>query len=249
MAKSLISLDIIAAGLCDDIGDSVGKQKFKFTRYLLDGYSKLHNFIGQSYSIKTEVFKSSNSIVMPCDFIRETKVGVKHNGRIAVLTISNDTHRHELKDSEAEKYTWDIWNGVEGLGYGGFYFYNAYSGGQFLGELYGTGRTVLNSGFYSIDRGEGVIHIGSFIPNGAEIIVEYKSDGISKGLELVPMEMKTTLEFYAKFKYYADKNPNMSIMNLDLYKKEYNQLQRMYNWEDALYATGKINELYSPSNF
>ena len=243
--RSLISLDIIASGLCDDIGDSVQKHKFKFTRHLIDGFKELNMYIGESISVKTVVLSGTNAIEMPCDFMYETKVGVrnKKTGVITVLSLDKSIQKESIGDTEVQDYINDVWSGLGG--YSNYTFYN-YNGSE---ELYGSGRSVSNNGVYNINKSEGVIYIGSLLPVDAEIVIEYCSDGISKGLELVPIEMKETLEYYAKKKYYADKNPNLSVMNEERYKRAYNKLQRYYDWHSALYATGEINKMFSPTNY
>lgn len=247
MARSLISLDIIASGLCDDIGDSVQRHKFKFTRHLIDAFKEVNLYIGESFSVKTAVLQYSNAIEMPCDFMYETKVGVRRNGVIAVLSLDKNVQKEKIGDTEVQKYLNDIWSGQRN--YGAYRFYNCFNGSNYLGELYGTGRSVYNNGTYNINKAEGVIYIGSLLPKDTEIIIEYASDGVSKGLELVPIEMKEVLEYYAKFKFYADKNPNLSVLNEQRYKKAYNKLQRYYNFLDALYATEEINKMFSPTNY
>lgn len=248
MAKSLISIDLIGFDLCSDIGDSVYRHKAKFNRHLISGYRELQTFIGNSFAVKTAVLKYDNSIELPCDFIYETKVGIKKNGHIAILTLDNSVEKHKLGDTETTNYLNDIWTNGYG-GYEGYWFYNGYRGGAFIGELYGAGRCVLNNGTYSIDRQDGVIHIGSHIPEDAEVVIEYKSDGITNGLELVPIEMTECLKMYAKWMFYFDRDPRLAQTAEYQYKRLYNKLQRLYNYESALYATGKINEMYTPTNY
>lgn len=248
MAKSLISIDVLGFDICSDMGDSAFRHKSKINRHLIMGFSELNRYIGNDFSVKTAVLDYDNAIELPCDFIYETKVGIRKNGHTALLMLDKGVERHKLNDTDTVKYLNDIWNNGYGS-YSGYYFYNAYRGGQFLGELYGSGRCVLNNGTYNIDKNAGVIYIGSHIPKDAEIIIEYKSDGISEGLKLVPMEMSETLRYYAKWQFYLDRDNNKAANNERLYKRAYNKLQRLYNFESALYATAKINELFSPSNF
>lgn len=248
MSKSLISIDVLGFDVCSDMGDSVYRHKAKINRHLIRGYSKISQFIGNSFSVKTAVLDYDNAIELPCDFIYESKIGVRRNGYTAILTLDKSIERHKLSDTETCNYLNDIWTN----GYGnwdGYFFYNAYRGTMFLGELYGAGRCVLNNGTYNIDRDTGTLFIGSHIPKDAEIIIEYKSDGISEGLKLVPMEMAECLTFYAKWKFYADRDRAKAYDNEKWFKRDYNQLQRLYNFESALYATGKINEMFTPTNF
>jgi hypothetical protein len=248
MGRSLIPLEVIASDVSADLGDSKGKYKYKLTRYLLDGYRKLHTFIDQDFDVKTAVLEYDNVVVLPDDFIYETKVGIRNeNGCIAILTLDKSIQARKLSDSQCSSFVNSVWNGeYEGDGY---YFYNAFRGGESLGELYGYGRGVINSGFYNLDRKSGEIYIGSHVPVGCEIVVEYKSDGVSNGLKLVPIEMKEALEFYAKFKWYADKNITQSQVNKNYYEEEYYRIKRLYNFRSALYMSSKINSFFSPSNY
>ena len=245
MSKALIPLDVIASDICGDIQDP--KRKFAITRHLLAAYRKLNMFISPSFDVKTAVLSFDNAIELPCDFIFETKVGVLHNGHLAVLTLDKDLGYKKLSDTETTGYLNDIWSG--NYSGEGFYFYNAFRGGDFLGEMYGMGRGVRNNGTYNIDKKEGVVYIGSQIPEDAEIVIEYKSDGMSDGLKLVPIEMKECLEFYAKWKFYADRNITQSQINKSNYQEEYFQLKRLYNFRTALYMANKVSEVFSPTNY
>lgn len=248
MAKSLIPLDVIASDLVGDIDDSLGKRKFKFTRHLVNGYRRLNMFLGGNTEVKSILLEFSNVIALPCDFQYLTKVGVRRHGShyIAILSVSNDTIRRPLNDTDTCNYLSDAWNGAD-LG-PQYTFHNVWGGGRAYGEMYGIGRTVHNSGAYSIDKSEGLIYLGSNIPPDSEIIVEYVGNGISNGLKMVPMEMKECLEFYAKWKYYADKNLAMAQTNEIAYKKEYNVLKRYYNHQNPLNFAAKVNEMLSPTN-
>lgn len=248
MGKSLIPLDIIASDLAADIGDSTLKHKYTFTRHLMAGYRRLNMFMLPSKQIKTTVLQFDNQISLPCDFMYVTKVGVRRNGCIAVLSLVNDVQKRKLSDTETCDYLNSVWDGsYVGEGY---IFYNAYGwGGQYYGELYGMGRTVLNNGVYSIDKENGIIYIGSNFPPDAEIVIEYVGDGISNGVKLVPMEIKECLEFYAKWKFYSDRNVTQGQINYNYFKKEYNVLKSYFNHMTPIQIASRINESFSPSNY
>lgn len=247
MSKALIPLDVIASTLSADVGDSTLKHKFTFTRHLLDCYRDANIFMDNEKSIKTSVLDFDNAVNCPCDFIYETKVGVLYKGRLAVLTLDKDVKYGKANHTEAENYLNGIWDGS--YTGGGYYFYNAYRGGDYLGEMYGLGRGVSNDGLYSIDRKQGVIYIGSIIPKDAEIVVEYVSDGVADGLKLVPVEMKKMMEYYALSEWYAPRNITQSQINRNNYEREYMRVKRLYNFQNALYFAASVNESFSPTNY
>lgn len=247
MAKSLISLDVIANDLCSDMGDSTYKHKSKFSRHLLAGYRQLSMFISPSKEVKTVILSYDNQVSMPCDFMYVTKVGVRRNGCIAVLSLSNDVPKVRLNDTECCDYLNSVWDGAY-IG-DGYTFYNAWGSGYYYGELYGMGRTVLNNGTYSVDKVNGIIYIGSNIPTDAEVVIEYVGDGISQGIKYVPMELKECLEYYAKFKFYSDRNVTQSQINENRYKKKYNSLKAYYTHMTPVQIASRVNESFSSTNY
>lgn len=250
MSRSVIPLDVIASDLVSDLSDSTGKYKIRLTRHLINGYRQLNMFLNGRTEVKTEILKFSNVISLPCDFQYITKVGVRRADHpcIAILMKSDDVGRTVLNDTQTCDYLNETWN--EGAQLGPPYmFYNAWGYGNYFGEMYGFGRGIINSGTYSVDQSEGLLYIGSNIPPDTEIIIEYVGNGISQGVNLVPMELKECLEFYAKWKYYADKNPSLAQMNNEWYKKEYNKLKRYYNHQTPISIALKVNAAISPTNY
>lgn len=251
MARALIPLDVIASDVIADLRDSTGKHRFAITRHMLDCYRSSNIYMDREMSIKTVVSPVDNTVVMPDNFIYETKVGIRNteNGRIAILTLDPNIGFETVPvgDSAFEDYLNDVWYGD--YSGSGFYFYNAFRGGNFLGELYGMGRSVRNAGAYNIDRRSGIIYIGSLIPKDAELVVEYQADETIDGLCLVPVEMKKMLEYYAKSEWYADYNITQSQINRNKYEMEYNKIKRLYNFRDALYMSAEVNKHYSPTNY
>jgi len=250
MSRSVISLDIIASDICGDLNDATLKHKFKITRHLINGLRRMNMFLAGKTEVKSILLQVSNVISLPCDFQYITKVGVRRpgSGCIAILSMVNETPRRQLSDTDTCTYLNNTWNG-SALG-PEYAFYNVWNiQGNFYGELYGRGRGVVNAGTYSVDQAEGLLYIGSNIPEDSEIIIEYVGNGISNGVTMVPMELKECLEYYAKWKFYADRDPRMSAMNNDLYKKEYNVLKRYYNNRTPLQIAVAVNAAISPSNY
>lgn len=245
--RSLIPLDAIASRVCSRLNDSSLSYKFSVTRDLLACYTHFNQYMPDSFDVKTAVLEVDNAISCPCDFIFETKVGILYNGRLAVLTLDKKVGYTKLNDTQTEAYLNSIWNGdYSGDGY---WFYNAYRGNEFLGELYGLGRTVVNSGTYNINKKDGVIYIGSHVPEGAEIVIEYKSDGVSDGLKMVPIEIDKMMEYYALAEHFQVKNRHLSLSFRNDYEREFKTVRRRHSFRSALYMSSKINEMFSPTNY
>lgn len=250
MSKALIPIKVIAENIAQELGDSTGKLVFSITRHLLSGWRELNLYNNHDFEVKTAVLEIDNVIPMPCDFVYETKVALrnKETGKIAVLTLDKSIQKEALTQLKSENYLQDIFYG----NYTGasFTFYNAYRNGFYLGELYGFGRGVLTNGFYNIDKKTGEIYIGSLVPDNCELVIEYKSDGISDGLKLVPSETEMCLTYWALSRYWQSKRQyNDFKINQIEYFRHYNKLKRLYNFRDDLYLSAEINKHFSPTNY
>lgn len=248
MSKALVNIKTIASALSAGMGDSTGKYEFTLSRHLLSGWRELNLFLNQEFDVKSEVLEVDNAINLPCDFVYETKVGILKDGHLAVLSLDKSIRKESLNQEQSAKRINDIFCGEYAGDY--FPFYNVSRRGDFLGELYGQGRGVHCAGYYNIDKKAGEIYTGSQVPEGAEIVIEYKSDGISDGLKLVPSECELVLSYWAKARFYEEKgNLNLAQWNEQRYEQHYNKLQRLYNFQNALYASAKLNESFSPTNY
>lgn len=248
MSKALVPIKTISSAICAGMGDSTAKYEFTISRHLLSGWREMNLYLNQDFNVKTAVLSYDNVVCLPSDYVFETKVGILHNGHLAVLSLDKSVQREKLNQSQSEDRLNCIFSGE----YSGdmYPFYNAFRNGNYLGELYGFGRGVHCAGYYNIDRKTGEVYIGSMVPDGAEIVIEYKSDGISEGLKLVPTEAELCLSYWAKARFYEEKgNLNLAQWNEQRYESHYNKLKRLYNFQNALYASAKLNESFSQTNY
>jgi hypothetical protein len=251
MSKSLVSIDNISALICDELGDTSGtKYEFRISQYLALGYQKMHLFLDQETSFKSQILQLGSVVEMPRDFVYETKVGIERDGHICVLNLSTDRMKSHVqkKDSEMRDMIDRVLDGtyVGRSEDAGHYFYNSFgTNGDFLGELYGVGSGFFRNGMYDIDRKRGCISVGSLLPSDANLIVEYKSDGISEGLNLVPSEMFLALRYFALAEFYKEGETGT---NRNMYYNEYQNLKRLYTFKPISVLAGlfKSSHLTAP---
>lgn len=246
--RSAIPLDKVANDVCIALGDSSFNSKLTVVNHLIDCYRDFSLYIGSEFNIRTQKLVFGNVIELPKDFIYETKVGVRMCGRIAILQLDKNRSAKKCNDTECREYLKNIWDGDY---YGeGFYFYNAPNS---FGELYGYGRGIVNSGTYHINRRDGVIEIGSHIPEGAEIFIEYMSDSVTDaGLKLIPTEAKKMHEYYALAEMhmaYKYSNITKAQINRNQYEMEFKRVKRLYNQKDPQQVIDAINASFSPTNY
>lgn len=226
--RSLTPIQDIAASVCvNDLGDSTRKYMVFVLDHMSDCFREMHLFMSDTFSVKTEVMPVGLVVDMPDDFIEPTKVGIKIDDKIYVLWRdygSLDARNHPAGGPGV------IGDPLSILDYqtpsGSIVpFYNYCGTNVLQGQTVG----VNPSGFYTFDRGTGTIHVGSKWPADSEVVVEYKSDGVSDGLSLVPTEWTVALKEYAQWKYWMRKRDRVQAnTHRELYLVQYYMIKQMY---------------------
>lgn len=245
MARSMVPIETISDDICVDLGDSTSRYKFSIMRKLMAGYREINLYVDEVFEVQTAVLAYDNVISLPKNFVYLLKVGIKRNGRVAMMELSDHVQREVLSQEETEEQLNSVWNGD--FNGDGFYFYNWYYNGG-LGEMYGWGNHKRNrNGYYSIDQGKGEIYIGSLFPEDAEFVIEYKTDGTSDGLTLVPIQYWNCLKYYALSEWYANQNLGLAQYNRAAYEREYNKNKRLNGFRSSLFMADTIQTFYKSS--
>lgn len=234
MSKSLEPITIIASDLCEDIGDSNEFHHMRFQKKLLEAFRELNLYVSPELSVKTEIFPVDGQIELPCDFITETKVGLLRNGILVTLDIDRSLNYTKRKATDTQILS-DMNACFDGtfapdMGYP---FYNSFRGGNYVGELYGFGCGYHANTWYNIN--DGVLQLSSIVPDDTEVVIEYKSNGLADGFKLIPSEMVMAAKFYAKARFYEDRQPGLAASFDEKYKMQYQRLKRLYNFRSPDY--------------
>lgn len=245
--RATVYLDEVANDVCVALGDTSYNNKITVTRHLIDCYRDFSIYIGCDLNIVTKCLPYGNTINLPKDFIYETKVGVKVNGKIAILKLDSTRRLDNMNDTECRNYLSQVWDGEY---FGECFTFHNHSG---KGEMYGCGRGVANPGTFNINRKDGIIELGSHIPHDAEIIVEYVSDLVSSdGLKLIPIEAKKFHEYYALSEMYMGakfSNITKSQISRNNYERDFGKTKRLYRHRDPQQVIDAINAAFSPTNY
>src|SRR5690606_14294735 len=117
------------------------------------------------------------------------------------------------------------------------YFYN------YRGELIcGYGRGIKCDGLYTVDRKNGTIFIGSVVPKGCEVVVEYVADDAAKGLKMVPIEMYNCLYHYGLWKFYFKRSDGRFRQSAQDYDEAYYKLESLYKFVPINYIVKLFNQ-------
>lgn len=248
MSHSLEPITIIASEFCEDIGDSTEFYHARFMKKLLRAYKKLYMYLSPELDVCTQIFPTSGQIELPCDFVYETKIGLLKNNILVTLDLNKNLRLSNTKYTDSQMQT-DINGLFDGsIDPGIFYpFFNAFRGSQWVGELYGAGCGYHSNQWYNIK--DGILEIGSLVPDDTEVVIEYKSNGLKDGLKLIPTEMVECAVYLAKALFYEDQKPTLSAQMRELYKQEYQRLKRLYNYRPPEYLAFLFKSSDRPAHY
>lgn len=226
----MVPISVIATDICDNFGDSDRKYFGEHLKNIINHYKTLHIFLMNEISVKSQIMPLSNIVDLPCDFVKETKIGVINaNGRIATMTIDRTLRVPPVasSDEDVERALEDILNNSASAVF--FPFYNTFGiGGGYLGEMYGFACSLNTLGYFNIDRKNRLLSVASSISRDMELIIEYKSDGVSEGLQLVPTEVVNLITYRCKAMFCLDHKDNRYTGYNNEYQLEYKQIKKLY---------------------
>lgn len=238
MSRALESISILASDICEDIGDSTERHHLRIQKKILEGYQKLYWYVLPDFeNIQSEILPYNGTVQyeLPCNFVYETKVGMLYKGCYITLDLKKGLRlqQNTMSDTQAGQC-------INGFADGSIApdswlpFYNVWRNGAYLGEIYSMGCGFHSHQWYDIQ--DGVLSVGNMVPDGAEILVEYKSNGIPKtGLKLVPAESAPYCKFFAKARLQDDVSPAKAAYFDDLANKQYYRLKKLYSYRSPEY--------------
>lgn len=226
---NMVPISVIATNICNNFGDSDRKYFGEHLTNIIDVYKFLHIYLMDDVGVKTVTLSPENITDLPCDFIRETKIGIINPfGRIATMSVDKNLRVPPCTtNSHVDNAIACINDGTAPKEF--FPFYNTYDVvGKYIGELKGYSCALNSLGYFNCDRKNGVMIVSPHIPENQNIIMEYISDGISNGLELVPTELVDCITNGAKSRFCLDKKDNRWEAFEQKHQVAYANVNRLY---------------------
>jgi len=239
---ALTPVDMIIKELCRETGEPEYRNYDAFVGHIRRGFSQIQIAAVQVVKYSYIPLNAYNAINWPCDCLKPIAVGLKRNGILVMLSIDDEiiSNRSFSSVSEAEADINSICSGeyVPDYTFG-------YSGN---GELYGLGSGYNYAGYVTHDKAGRQSHVkGSYLEDD-EFLFVFLSDGISEGIDSVPVETENALRAFALSEYYRIKNPGISQIEVQRYREEVTFLRKFYqaitadDWAEAF----RHNEKSSP---
>jgi hypothetical protein len=242
---ALTPVDMIIKELCRATGEPEYRNYDEFVGHIRRGFSQINIAAVQIVKYSYIPLNAYNAINWPCDCIKPVMVGMKRNGVIVSLSVDDSlipsgSYSTVSSISEAESQIDLICSG----GYKPDYCFDINGNG----ELYGLGPGYNAAGYVTHDKHGRQSHIKGTYLEDDEFLFVYLSDGISDGIEFVPVETEIVLRAFALSEYYRTRNPNLSRSEREIYKEELTFLRNLYqsanaeDWTEAF----RHNEKSSP---
>lgn len=227
----LTKVDMIIRELCRKTGEPDYRNYDDFIGPLRRGFSQLNIAAVQTVKYVHIPLNSYNALDWPCDCVKPIATGVTRNGRTAMLSIDDKI----IPTGEYSTYTTvtECESEIDRILSGSHtpeYLFDINSNG----ELYGLGSGFNNAGYVTHTKQSRQSHIKGRFREDDEFLLVYLADGISDGLEYVPVETEPALIDYALYEYYQVKNPNLSAQMWDKFeRKDVPFLRKLYQSETA----------------
>jgi hypothetical protein len=192
----VVNIAYVVASMLNELGEYHDRQRKRYTQFVIDCLqNELNMYHRSSIEVAYLTPNAANVCELPQDFIDYTKIGIASCGKLWTLTLNED-----LITPTREKCGLpisEVCTGDSEIDWG-YQFAPHYNRGQFVGALFGMGGGF-NYAYYKVDKNRRQIILDGAVPNG-EIVLEYKSSGITGPQTVVPREAVPVLRAYAHWK-------------------------------------------------
>jgi len=231
--------------------DTLDERSYPYLlKHAINGYRKLnlHGLIQQTVkTARIPLDPATNIANLPSDYVDYFKLGVVYkwwDGTCHVERIINidynpnivgvggempnycecpctpDAFNSQVANYDPAQYGWQTW----------LYYAPRVNNGQYTAGIYGEGGNIYRGGFI-IDLPNRIIRIGSFISRVDEIVLEYKSTGISDmGNAIVPEGAIPALIAYVNWMSYLEKEKlQLAREHMSIFQSEASALNMRNN--------------------
>lgn len=243
---ALTPVDMIIKELCKKTGEPEFRNYDDFIGPIRRGFSQLNIAAIQVVKYVYIPLNNYNALEWPCDCIQPIATGVTRNGRTAMLSIDDKiipegTYSSSSTITDCEKEIDSILSGE----YVPDYLFEINENG----ELFGLGPGFNQAGYVTHTKSTRQSHIKGRFNDDDNFLLVYLSDGISDGLDYVPVETEPALIDYCLYEYYQIRNPGLSGQMWQKFEmKDVPFLRKLYTAEtvDSWAEAFQHNEKSSP---
>jgi hypothetical protein len=188
-------------------------------QYAIDCVRDMRLYNEASIEVAYLIPNEAGIVEFPADAIDYTKIGIEIRGQLYNLTVNDN-----MVLNRAQKCGEDLRQMQQGYGFpasisSGYFYAPHFRGGAYYPSLYGVGGGF-NTAYYRVDEKMRQIQFNGFIPRN-EIIMEYKSTGLSAGTIVTP-QLIPVIRTYILWQR-IENDPRVSISEKQRKQDQYDQ--------------------------
>jgi hypothetical protein len=228
IADNIYTLEYCVNSTLADIDKTESKAFLRHLKWANDAFRRLNLADGlpTMKTVTLEVDSSTNTAILPNDYIEYSKIGLCVNG-VLVNFDMNDALCLDSAEADSvcactdEEITAGIEACCNGIGSEGTWYYPYYSqyhNGQFVAGIYGAGAGFRHGGF-KINLEANKIQFDSCV-TASEVVLEYKSSGMSTdGNAIVQQTAIPAIEAYIHWKRCKFSKDTMEKRDTEMHRR------------------------------
>ena len=226
-------------------GDHSMNEYFELLQLALDCVRDMRLYNEASIEVAYLQANEAGIIEFPRDMIDYIKIGVELNGSLWNLTLNDNMILNRAQKCGTDIREMQKGIGTESFNGGGYFYAPHFRTGQYVPALYGAGGGF-NQAYYRVDNKMRQIQIDGYLKNN-ELIIEYKSSGISAGSIISSQSIPVIREYVLWQRIENDPRipANQKQRKQDQYEREVEKLRTYTNnftlqeFLDMCYSTSK----------
>lgn len=220
----LTNVDMLIKELCRETGEPEYRNYDSFVGHIRRGYSQLNIAAVQTVKYEYIPINAYNALDWPCGCLKVLAVSLNRNDTLITLSLDTDLVPQQPTQATDLSGTAQTIDEILNSTYGGYRF--DVSGN---GEIYSLGCGFNAAGFVRNDKSTRQSYVKGAYLEDDTFLMTYLHDGISDGLEFVPVETENCLRAFCLSEYYRVKNPGLSQIETKRFREEVTFLNKFYN--------------------
>lgn len=208
--ESYATVDQIVRSAIIDLGNTSLHHYPRFLQWALECVQDWNQDSAQEVKTVKLTMNDIKQVELPADFVDWVKVGIQCGDRIKVMSVRDDMNRLYNTNDCGKPLPFESCGcsvntlPVDLLAIGGYYFFdyrNDY--GEFLGQIYGYGGGYNKTGYFQVDRQNGVLQFSSDV-NNTDVYIEYIGTGFNPNEHTVVNQYaRKCIKWYVLWMYYT----------------------------------------------
>ena len=208
-----------------------------------------------SGSLKTVLLdvNPNKTVLLPCDYITYSKIGVLNNMG-EVVTYKRNEYLARINPTKENRLegTPQVPNGLSPYLFSPYYpdyYFNFFDGGSSY-HLYGADSGTPTFGEYNVDEDAGIIYLGLNNTYQSQIVLEYLSDGFSENINDYELDVRASeaMIAYIRWNDAKDNRKKFGFNEVRGLKSEYYREKRLAKTRINKFVLNELEDVSRRAN-